>query len=154
MRREKGVEGGASEGAEGDVCVGARKSIRKGSFGVELKSRWRSKKVRFKLRLWKGKEGSQRGLGWDRRALGSFSMVWLFVLRTWDLVNGKESGGKVGGPTLWCGIKIRGGGAGVFSSIRGCGPRKQKVLHLYSKRKRSEGWLGFNGGDAMAIGFY
>ena len=38
MRREKGVEGGASEGAEGDVCVGARKSIRKGSFGVESKS--------------------------------------------------------------------------------------------------------------------
>ena len=38
VRREKGVEGGASEGAEGDVCVGARKSIRKGSFGVESKS--------------------------------------------------------------------------------------------------------------------
>ena len=39
MRQAKeGVEGGASEGAEGDVFVGARKSIRKGSFGVESKS--------------------------------------------------------------------------------------------------------------------
>ena len=114
MRREKGVEGGASEGAEGDVCMGARKSIRKGSFGVELKSRWRSRKVWSKLRLWKGKEGSPCGLGCDRRALGSFSMVWFFVLRTRDLVNGKESGGRVGGPTLWCGIKIRRGAGCVF----------------------------------------
>ena len=112
MRRAReSVDGGASEGAEGVVFVGTRKSFRKGSFGVELKSRWRSKKVRFKLRLWKGKEGSQRGLGWDRRALGSFSMVWLCVLRMRDLVNGKESGGKVGGPTLWCEIKIK---EGVF----------------------------------------
>ena len=38
QRAKEGVEGGASEGAEGDVFVGARKSIRKGSFGVELKS--------------------------------------------------------------------------------------------------------------------
>ena len=39
MRQAKeGVEGGASEGAKGDVFVGARKSIRKGSFGVESKS--------------------------------------------------------------------------------------------------------------------
>ena len=40
-----------------------------------LMSRWRSRKVRCKLRLWKGKEGSPHGLGWDRKALGSLSMV-------------------------------------------------------------------------------
>ena len=39
MRRAReSVDGGASEGAEGVVFVGTRKSFRKGSFGVELKS--------------------------------------------------------------------------------------------------------------------
>ena len=37
-RAKERVEGGASEGVEGDVFMGARKSIRKGSFGVESKS--------------------------------------------------------------------------------------------------------------------
>ena len=37
-RARESVDGGASEGAEGVVFVGTRKSFRKGSFGVELKS--------------------------------------------------------------------------------------------------------------------
>ena len=85
-----------------------------------LMSRWRSRKVRCKLRLWKGKEGSPHGLGWDRKALGSLSMVWLFVLRMRDLINGKESGGKWDDLLFGVRSKLR----GVFSSIRGCGPGK------------------------------
>ena len=91
--------------------MGVRSRAKKGSFRVE--SKWFDvevveQKARCKPRLWKGKEESPRGLGWDRRALDASLMVWFLALRLRDLVYGKGSGWKVGGPTLWCGIKIRG----------------------------------------------
>ena len=67
MRRAKErVEGGASEGTEGDVFMRARKSVRKGSFGVELKSfevvvEEQKGKVQATIVERKENEGSPRG---------------------------------------------------------------------------------------------
>ena len=62
---------------------------------------------------------------------------------------GKKMKGKREG--LFTGARSKQGG--VFPPVRCCEPGEQKVQHLYPQRKRSKGWLGFNGGDAMALGF-
>ena len=128
-----------SEGAEGDVFMGARKSIRKGSFGVESKS------FEVEVEEQKGMEQAtiverKGGISlWIR--LGPKSIGFFFnglVLCIKDAGFGKwerkwrES--RRAYSLVW---DQKRGGRGVFSSIRDCGPGKQKVLHLYSKRKRS-----------------
>ena len=65
-RAKERVEGGASEGAEGDVFMGARKSVKNGSFGVESKSfevvvEEQKGKVQATIVERKENEGSPRG---------------------------------------------------------------------------------------------